>query len=79
MIDDSGITKKEQEQHPQTVVDIVGFYNRNSRNDEDEVWKKFGQARGQELRIVTATPSPLTLGPQSAANYGPAGPAIGGP
>jgi p21-activated kinase 1 len=79
MINDSGITKKEQEQHPQTIVDIVGFYNQNANKDDDEVWKKFEQARAPELRIGTATPSPLTPGPQSAATFGPSGPAMGSP
>ena len=79
MINDSGITKKEQEQHPQTIVDIVGFYNQNANKEEDEVWKKFEQARAPELRIGTANPSPLTPGPPAAANYGLAGPVMGSP
>jgi p21-activated kinase 1 len=79
MINDSGITKKEQEQHPQTIVDIVGFYNQNTSKDDDEVWKKFEQAKAPELRLGTATPSPLTPGPQNAANYGTSGPIMGSP
>lgn len=79
MINDSGITKKEQEQHPQTIVDIVGFYNQNTNRDDDEVWKKFEQARAPELRIGTTTPSPLTPGPPSTAYYGAPGPVMGSP
>lgn len=78
MINDSGITKKEQEQHPQTIVDIVGFYNQNANKEEDEVWKKFEQAKAPEMHIGTTTPSPLTPGPQSATNYS-AGPSMGSP
>jgi p21-activated kinase 1 len=77
MINDSGITKKEQEQHPQTIVDIVGFYNQNTNKDEDEVWKKFEQAKAPELRIGTAAPSPLTPGLPSAGNYASSGPSMG--
>ncbi|KAL3421837.1 ste ste20 paka protein kinase [Phlyctema vagabunda] len=51
MINDSGITKKEQEQHPQTIVDIVGFYKENTDKGGDEVWDKFDHAKVPELRV----------------------------
>jgi len=59
MINDSGITKKEQEQHPQTIVDIVGFYKENADKGGDEVWEKFDHAKAPELRVGTAAPAPL--------------------
>jgi p21-activated kinase 1 len=71
MINDSGITKKEQEQHPQTIVDIVGFYKENADKEEDEVWKKFEQAKAPELRVGTsAPPPPLSPGLLNTLNYG---------
>jgi p21-activated kinase 1 len=62
MITDAGITKKEQEQNPQTIVDIVTFYKDNTEKAEDEVWEKFDHARAQEFR--QAQLSPGTLSPQ---------------
>jgi p21-activated kinase 1 len=62
MINDSGITKKEQEQHPQTIVDIVTFYKDNTeKNEDDAVWDKFDHARAQELRQqALLTPGAIT-------------------
>ncbi|CAI5759748.1 unnamed protein product [Candida verbasci] len=38
----SGITKKEQQQHPQAVMDIVAFYQDSNENNPDEhAFKKF--------------------------------------
>jgi len=56
MINDSGITKKEQEQHPQTIVDIVGFYKENAEKSGEEVWDKFEHAKAPDLRVGTSAP-----------------------
>lgn len=37
----SGISKKEQQQHPQAVMDIVAFYQYSNENPEDEIFRKF--------------------------------------
>ncbi|RCK64997.1 Serine/threonine-protein kinase CST20 [Candida viswanathii] len=37
----SGITKKEQQQHPQAVMDIVAFYQDTNENPDDAAFKKF--------------------------------------
>jgi p21-activated kinase 1 len=37
----SGISKKEQEQHPQAVMDIVAFYQDSNQNPEETVFQKF--------------------------------------
>ena len=39
----SGISKKEQEQHPQAVMDIVAFYQDSNENADDNAFKKFKQ------------------------------------
>lgn len=45
------ISKKEQEQHPQTIVDIVNFYKDNTeKRADDGVWEKFNHAGTQEPR-----------------------------
>ena len=43
LLQENGISKKEQEEHPQTMVDIMRFYEKNARGD-DEVWHKFDHA-----------------------------------
>ena len=45
MLEESGITKKEQEQNPQTIMDIVTFYKDTTEGtSEDGVWQKFNHA-----------------------------------
>ncbi|EEH46272.2 STE/STE20/PAKA protein kinase, partial [Paracoccidioides brasiliensis Pb18] len=49
MLQESGISKKEQEQHPQTMVDIMKFYEKSAAGrDDDDVWHKFGHAMPHE-------------------------------
>ncbi|KAI9709656.1 MAG: hypothetical protein M1812_007634 [Candelaria pacifica] len=61
MIQESGITKIEQEQNPQTVLDIVTFYKDNTEGkNEDGVWHKFDHARAQDIQ-----PGLPPLGPNS--------------
>lgn len=62
MLNASGITKKEQEQHPQTIVDIVGFYKENAERSGEEVWEKFDHAKAPDLRIGTSAPPPASPG-----------------
>ncbi|KAI5964124.1 STE20 [Candida pseudojiufengensis] len=37
----SGISKREQQQHPQAVMDIVAFYQDTNENPDDHAFKKF--------------------------------------
>lgn len=68
MINDSGITKKEQEQNPQVIIDVVGFYKENTDKGGDEVWDKFENAKVPELRVGTSA-SPLSPGMLNTPNY----------
>ncbi|QSS57926.1 serine/threonine-protein kinase PakA [Histoplasma capsulatum var. duboisii H88] len=53
MLQESGISRKEQEQHPQTMVDIMKFYEKNAGGrDEDDVWHKFDHAVAHEHNEV---------------------------
>ncbi|KAL1970014.1 hypothetical protein VTN77DRAFT_6419 [Rasamsonia byssochlamydoides] len=53
----SGISKKEQEQHPQTIVDIMRFYEKNAAGqNEDEVWHKFEHAYKPDFPSPTQQP-----------------------
>ncbi|KAJ5495722.1 Serine/threonine-protein kinase ste20 [Penicillium diatomitis] len=61
LLQESGISKKEQEEHPQTMVDIMRFYEKNTRGDDDEVWHKFDNA-SYKAPAATATSAPATAG-----------------
>ncbi|EDN99594.1 conserved hypothetical protein [Sclerotinia sclerotiorum 1980 UF-70] len=69
MINESGITKKEQEQHPQTIVDIVGFYKENTDKGGEEIFDKFDHAKVPEIAMARPVPPPLSPG-FSTPNYG---------
>lgn len=50
LLQENGISKKEQEEHPQTMMDIMRFYEKNTRGDSDEeVWHKFDNAQPSNL------------------------------
>ena len=64
MLEDSGVSKTEQEENPQLMRDIMNTYQKNVGAMEDEgVWDKFGRAKLSE--------SPLSSGPLSATISGP--------
>ncbi|KAI9702846.1 MAG: signal transducing kinase of the PAK [Candelina mexicana] len=63
MIQESGITKKEQEQNPQTVLDIVTFYKDNTEGkNEDGVWHKFDHTRAQDIQPGFGSIGPISPG-----------------
>ena len=58
MINESGITKTEQEQNPQTIMDIVTFYKDTTEGKgQDGVWHKFDNARAQDIQSSPLLPS----------------------
>ena len=70
MLEESGITKKEQEQNPQTIMDIVTFYKDTTEGGrEDGVWQKFDHATAQVEHNPLHIYGPATPGPsQPVAN-----------
>ncbi|CAO1631619.1 unnamed protein product [Parajaminaea phylloscopi] len=50
LLQDSGISRQDQEANPQAVMDIVAFYQDATQHasEEDAVWKKFGGAKGSK-------------------------------
>jgi p21-activated kinase 1 len=64
MLQASGISKKEQEQHPQTMVDIMRFYEKNAAGaSDDEVWHKFDHAHPRQAEYpdnVSPIHSPIS-------------------
>lgn len=57
LLQESGISKQEQEEHPQTMVDIMRFYEKNTRGD-DEVWHKFDHAYPQRQPFPNSATQP---------------------
>lgn len=45
LLNDAGISKKEQQAHPQTVIDIIGFYEDTTKAKGDAVWDKFNSVK----------------------------------
>lgn len=46
LLADSGITKTEQQQHPQAVMEIVQFYQDTTTKEDDQVWEKLQYTNG---------------------------------
>ncbi|KAJ5225911.1 hypothetical protein N7468_007136 [Penicillium chermesinum] len=66
LLQENGITKQEQEQHPQTMMDIMTFYEKNTREDNEEVWHKF-QGPAQRPPIPKSESPSLSSTPVSPA------------
>ena len=58
LLQENGISKQEQEEHPQTMVDIMRFYEKNTRGDDEEVWHKFDHAYPQRQPFATPGAQP---------------------
>lgn len=56
MLQENGISKNEQERDPQTMVQIMKFYEKNAGGNEDEVYHKFDHARAQEQQYGGLSP-----------------------
>ncbi|KMU74242.1 signal transducing kinase of the PAK [Coccidioides immitis] len=66
MLQESGISKKEQEEHPQTMVNIMKFYEKNASGKDDEgVWHKFDHAKAVDHHehSISSKASPAGLAP----------------
>ncbi|KAI8637118.1 kinase-like domain-containing protein [Parasitella parasitica] len=58
LLQQSGITKKEQQQNPQAVLDVLGFYKDSKDQCLDTVWDKFDNVHPRNYTSRT-TPPPL--------------------
>ncbi|TIB97264.1 hypothetical protein E3Q17_03466 [Wallemia mellicola] len=72
LLQDSGISKQDQEANPQAVMDIVAFYQDAQKAqlgaEDSQVWKKMGgvangQPTGPVEKSFTARPAPPPPGP----------------
>ncbi|RAK97379.1 mitogen-activated protein kinase kinase kinase kinase STE20 [Aspergillus ibericus CBS 121593] len=69
LLQENGISKKEQEEHPQTMVDIMRFYEKNAQGD-DEVWHKFDHAYPQQQSVTSPISAPTSIA--GSGSYVPA-------
>ncbi|KAI9250596.1 kinase-like domain-containing protein [Sporodiniella umbellata] len=53
LLQQSGITKKEQQQNPQAVLDVLGFYK---ESNQDTVWEKFDNVHPRHYIIPPPLP-----------------------
>ncbi|KAK4515096.1 holocytochrome c synthase [Mucor velutinosus] len=58
LLQQSGITKKEQQQNPQAVLDVLGFYKDSKDQSLDTVWEKFDNVHPKNY-TSRASPPPL--------------------
>ncbi|POS82322.1 hypothetical protein EPUL_005388 [Erysiphe pulchra] len=70
LITDSGITKREQDENPQVVAAIVGFYQESAENGGYETWDKFENIKvpvdshipsNSSSAFSSGNPNPLSL------------------
>ncbi|KAI9477962.1 MAG: kinase-like domain-containing protein [Benjaminiella poitrasii] len=60
LLQQSGITKREQQQNPQAVLDVLGFYKDSKEQSLDTVWEKFDNVHPKNYKSPTrSTPPPL--------------------
>ncbi|KAI9268465.1 kinase-like domain-containing protein [Helicostylum pulchrum] len=59
LLQQSGITKNEQRQNPQAVLDVLGFYKDSKDQSLDTVWDKFDNVHPRNYASGRSTPPPL--------------------
>lgn len=64
LLQESGISRQDQEANPQAVMDIVAFYQDATQHatDQDAVWKKFEDAKGSKVNPNTVESGPGIAG-----------------
>lgn len=65
LLQESGISKTEAEQHPQAVRDVMAFYTQDPKDQEAAVWNKFGKAKAANAPIIETPLSPPLMSPQA--------------
>ena len=77
LLQESGISRQDQEANPQAVMDIVAFYQdaTNNNGEQDAVWKKMGKAKGAAggLPVNDSRPGTGSDDSGSASRSGEAG------
>ncbi|KAI8800609.1 kinase-like domain-containing protein [Cladochytrium replicatum] len=67
LLAEAGITKEQQQAHPQAVLDIIGFYSAGgTKLDDQYVWTKFNNAIAQQGG--SSPPKSITAGPTAVSS-----------
>lgn len=71
LLQESGISKTEVEQHPQAVRDAMAFYTEDPNDQEAAIWKKFGNAKAENPPVSAIEPdTPFTpIPPNTGIDY----------
>ncbi|KAH8556682.1 Pak2 protein [Umbelopsis sp. PMI_123] len=70
LLQHSGISKREQVQNPQAVLDVIGFYQETHDHPQDAVWHKFEKAHAYNHDSDGSSRSPIGS-PRIRASPGP--------
>ncbi|KAG2186127.1 hypothetical protein INT43_002565 [Umbelopsis isabellina] len=70
LLQHSGISKREQVQNPQAVLDVIGFYQETHEHPQDSVWHKFEKAHAYNAKQDDPNQSPISS-PRIKASPGP--------
>lgn len=70
LLQHSGISKREQVQNPQAVLDVIGFYQETHDHPQDAVWHKFEKAYAYHHDEDDVSSSPIGS-PRIRASPGP--------
>ncbi|EPS41474.1 hypothetical protein H072_4611 [Dactylellina haptotyla CBS 200.50] len=73
LLESNGVSKEEQEKHPEAVMEVVRFYNdatNSTRFEEDVVWSKFEKAQSKDLTMLI----PDTIPPAEMNGHSPVSP-----
>ncbi|ORY81408.1 kinase-like domain-containing protein, partial [Protomyces lactucae-debilis] len=71
LLAESGISQREQEQHPQAVMDIVQFYQDSAAKEDDQVWEKLQFTTVQDNGVWDGLASRSPQSPQSGSTRRP--------
>lgn len=70
LLQESGISKTEAEQHPQAVRDVMAFYTQDPKDQEAAIWNKFGKAKAANGELdAQFLMSPSVTSPQLVGGF----------
>ncbi|KAJ3007172.1 signal transducing kinase of the PAK [Thoreauomyces humboldtii] len=73
LLQEAGISKSEQQAHPQAVIDIIGFYSETSAGmpTNDDVWAKFNNPYAQQVNPGLQKPAKPGRSPRGTPEGSP--------
>jgi p21-activated kinase 1 len=65
LLAESGISKQDQKDHPQAVIDIIGFYSESQKRADDAIFSKINNPYAVELQSRAEVVTPPKKPPRS--------------